>query len=109
MIDIKDFGKLDMRVGKILSAEPLEGAKKPAYKLEIDFGGMGRKKSSAQITELYSAEDLMGRKIIAVTNFEPKTIAGFVSEVLVLGSANDKSAIVLLSPDRDLREGSKVS
>lgn len=109
MIDIKDFGKLDLRVGKILTAEPLDGAKIPAYKLEIDFGGMGRKKSSAQITDLYKARELIGRKIIAVTNLEPKKIADFTSEVLVLGVPNENGAVVLLQPDRDLGEGSKVT
>ncbi len=109
MIDIKDFGKPEMRIGKILSADLLEGAKIPAYKLVIDFGGMGRKKSSAQLTDLYTPEDLIGRKVVAVTNFESKKIAGFTSEILVLGVPNENGAIVLLSPDKDIREGSKVS
>jgi tRNA-binding protein len=109
MIDIKDFGKLDLRVGKILSAESLEKAKTQAYKLKIDFGRLGKKQSSAQITELYTTDRLIGRTIIAVTNFKPKKIAGFNSEVLVLGIQNEKGAIVLLSLDIDLKAGSKVS
>lgn len=109
MIDIKDFGKLDLRVGKILSAEILKDAKTPAYKLEIDFGGLGKKQSSAQITDLYTAQKLVGRKIIAVTNLKPKKVAGFTSEVLVLGVPNEKGAVVLLKPDKDLQEGSRIT
>ena len=109
MINIKDFSKLELRVGDIISAEPLENAKTQAYKLKIDFGQLGRKQSSAQITELYSPEGLIGKKIIAVTNFKPIKVAGFNSEVLVLGVQNEKGAIVLISPDIDLIAGSKVS
>lgn len=102
-----DFMKVDMRVGRIVSAEPLPKAKVPAYKLTIDFGELGVKKSSARVTDLYSAEDLPGRLVVAVVNFEPKRIAGFLSEVLVLGLAGE-GGVVLLTPEREVALGQRV-
>ena len=109
MINIQDFGKLDLRVGTILKAELLDKAKKPAYYLEIDFGKLGIKKSSAQITDLYQLKDLIGRQIVAVVNMPPKNIAGINSEVLVLGANDYKQEVVLLEPQKNIRNGAKIS
>jgi len=94
-------------IGTIVSAAPLEGARKPAYVLEIDFGPAGRKRSSAQITDLYSPEDLIGRQIVALVDLEPKRIAGVVSECLVLGVATT-GGVVMLRPERAVADGSEV-
>jgi len=107
-ISYDDFKKIDMRVGKIIEVEEFSRAKKSAYKLKIDFGSLGIKTSSAQITDLYSKEDLMERLIVAVVNFPPKNIAGFQSEVLVLGIPDNKSRIILIQPDMDSPLGSRV-
>ena len=102
-----DFLKLDIRVGRIVEAAPFPEARKPAYKLTIDFGELGVKKSSARVTDLYAAEDLPGRLVVAVVNFEPKRIAGFLSEVLVLGLAGE-GGVVLLEPEREVALGQRV-
>ncbi|HIJ98308.1 TPA: tRNA-binding protein [archaeon] len=104
----QDFEKVDMRVGTILAAEPNAGAKKQAYKLKIDFGPVGIKYSSAQITGLYSAKDLIGKQILAVVNFLPKQVASVKSECLVLGVL-DKQGIVLLQPERKVENGGRVA
>jgi tRNA-binding protein len=109
MININDFGKIDIRVGTILKAELLKEAKIPAYHLEIDFGEIGIKQSSAQITDLYQTEDLVGRQIIAVVNFPPKKIVGINSEVLVMGANDDNNAVVLLEPHNKIPNGAKIS
>jgi len=109
MINIKDFSKLDVRVGTIIKAEILEGAHKPSYHLEIDFGSLGIKHSSAQITVVYTINDLIGRQIIGVRNLPSKNIAGVKSEVLVLGANNEEDAVVLLEPDKKIPNGSKIS
>ena len=104
-----DFEKVDIRVGTIINAEPFEKAKKPAYKLLIDFGDeIGTKKSSAQITENYSLADLVGRQVVAVVNFEPKQIANFISECLVLGVYTEDKSVVLLQPAAKLTNGLKI-
>jgi tRNA-binding protein len=108
-ITIEDFEKVDIRVGRVLSAEPLDGARKPAYKLRIDFGPqIGVKQSSAQLTTLYRAEDLVGRLVMGVINFPPRRIAGFRSEVLTLGVADADGAVILLAPDRDAPLGARM-
>lgn len=107
-IEYGDFEKVDIRVGRILSAEPLQGARKPAYKLSIDFGELGTRQSSAQVTALYRPEELVGRHVVAVTNFAPKRIAGFKSEVLVLGAPNESGEVVLLSPDQAVPLGGRI-
>ena len=108
-ITIADFEKVDIRVGRVLSAEPLEGARKPAYKLRIDFGPeIGVKQSSAQLTVLYRAEDLVGRLVMGVVNFPPRRISGFRSEVLTLGVADPDGAVILLAPDRDAPLGARM-
>lgn len=106
-IEFDDFLKVDMRVGRILTAEPLPKARIPAYKLTIDFGELGVKQSSARVTDLYDAAALPGRQVLAVVNFAPKRIAGFLSEVLVLGLDGD-GGVVLLTPEREVSLGRRV-
>lgn len=107
MATFDDFEKLDIRVGKIIDVNDFPKAKQPAYKLTIDLGEMGVRKSSAQITELYRKEDLIGKEVICVVNFPPKQIADYISEVLVLGVYTDEG-VVLLKPDRDVPIGGKI-
>lgn len=108
MINIEDFMKVDMRVGTILEADINEKAKKPAYKLKIDFGEeIGIKTSSAQITKLYSTNELIGKQIIGVVNFPPKQIANVKSEVLVLGSDSEQG-IVLLGLTQKVKNGDRI-
>jgi len=102
------FEKVDIRVGKIIKAEDFPKARKPAYKLWIDFGDLGLKKASAQITNLYTKDDLIGRRIIAVVNFPPRQIADFISEVLVLGVVLDNDEVVLVQPDTDVPLGKRI-
>ena len=108
MITWNDFEKIDIRIGTILTAQPFKKAKQPAYQLSINFGDMGIKKSSAQITHLYNVEDLIGKQIIAVVNFPPKQIANFFSECLVLGVYNNNKEVVLLAVDKPIKNGSKI-
>ena len=104
-----DFEKIDIRTGTIIRAENFPGAKKPAYKLSIDFGEeLGIKQSSAQITKHYTPDDLIGRQIIAVINFPPKQIATFISECLVLGVYDENKEVVLLQPNQKLSNGLKI-
>ena len=108
MATFEDFLKLDIRVGTVLEAEVFEKAKKPAYKLKIDFGKeTGIKKSSAQITERYSTDELIGKQVLAVVNFSPRQIADFMSEVLVLGTYSD-GGVVLITPDKPVDNGDKL-
>jgi tRNA-binding protein len=104
-----EFLRVEMRVGTILEAEVFREAKKPAYKLLIDFGELGLRKSSAQIAQLYQPEELRGRQVIAVVNFPPKQIANLRSECLVLGAVGSKGEVILLQPDRAVPNGWKVS
>ena len=103
-----DFEKVDIRVGTITEVTDFPKAKKPAYQLTIDFGEIGIKKSSAQITGLYEPQQLIGRQVVAVINFPPKQIANFFSECLVLGVYTDKKEVVLLGPERPVANGWKV-
>ena len=103
-----DFEKVDMRVGVVLDAKDFPEARRPAYRLWIDFGPLGIKRSSAQITTHYRLEDLVGRRVIAVVNFPPKQIGPFVSEVLVLGAYDEAGAVVLLRPDHDVTTGARI-
>lgn len=103
-----DFQEVDIRIGTIISVEPFPEAEKSAYKLKVDFGALGEKMSSAQITARYSLDDLQGKKVLAVVNFPTKKIAGFKSEVLILGVPNEEKEIVLLTPEAELPNGSAV-
>lgn len=108
MITFDDFAKIDIRVGEIVKAEFFEKARRPAYKLLVDFGDeLGIKKSSAQITNLYKIEDLVGKQVLAVVNFPPRQIADFMSEVLVLGTYS-KDGVVLIQPERIVEKGDKL-
>lgn len=108
MASIDDFMKLDIRVGEIIEAKVFEKARKPAYKLVVDFGDeIGIKNSSAQITACYSAKELVGRQVLGVVNFPPRQIADFLSEVLVLGVYADQG-VVLIQPDRKVKKGDKL-
>ncbi len=108
-IDFEQFSEVDIRVGRIISVEAFPEARKPAYKLTIDFGSsIGTKMSSAQITDNYSPGDLVGKLVLAVCNLRPKRIAGFVSEVLVLGVPDENNNVVLVSPDREVPLGGKL-
>ncbi len=108
MITWSDFEKIDMRLGTVIEVSPFPKAKKPAYQLTIDFGELGIKKSSAQITDLYEAAELIDKQVIAVVNFPPKQIANFISECLVLGVYSQNKEVVLLQPERHLPNGSKI-
>lgn len=109
MATIDDFLKLDIRVGKVLSAEDFPEARKPAYKLTIDFGSeIGIKKSSVQIVDNYKKEDLVGRLVMGVVNFPPRQIGPFTSEVLTLGVPDADGKVVLLRPDNDVPSGGKM-
>ena len=107
MAAFEDFLKLDIRVGTIIECKVFEKAKKPAYQLKIDFGEVGVKKSSAQITEQYLPEQLIGKQVLAVVNFPPRQIADFMSEVLVLGTYS-KGGVVLITPDKTVSNGDKL-
>ena len=107
-ITYEDFEKVEIRVGKIIKTEDFPKARKPAYKLWIDFGDLGVKKSSAQITKLYQKEELINKSILAVTNFPPRQIADFMSEVLVLGVVLDDGEVVLIQPEQDVPLGQRV-
>lgn len=107
-ISWSDFEKIDIRVGTITEAKEFPRAKKPAFQLTIDFGELGSKKSSAQITKFYSLENLVGQQVIAVVNFSPKNIAGFTSECLVLGVYDENKDVVLLMPNFPVSNGQKI-
>ncbi len=108
LISFADFMKVEVRVGTILNAQAFPEARKPAYQLFIDFGPLGQKKTSAQITDYYSLEDLPGRQVLAVVNFPPKQIGKFMSEVLVLGAVQADGKVVLLQPERLTANGDRV-
>lgn len=108
-IAFDDFMKVDVRVGTIVAVEPFPEARKPAFKLLIDFGeAIGRKRSSAQITEHYTSETLVGRQVAAVVNFPPRQIGKFMSEVLTLGFPDENGHVVLVAPDRSLPNGGRL-
>lgn len=108
MSTFEDFMKLDIRVGTIVEAKVFEKAKRPAYQLKVDFGEeIGIKKTSAQITEVYKCENLIGKQVLAVVNFPPRQIANFMSEVLVLGTYSEQG-VVLITPDEQVKNGDKL-
>lgn len=105
MINWEDFEKVEMRAGTILEAEEFKEARNPSYKLLIDFGDFGRKRSSAQITENYTTEELIGKQVIAVTNFPPKQIANMMSECLITGLIKQDGSVILAVPEREVENG----
>lgn len=108
MATFEDFQVLDIRVGEILQCDPFPQAKRPAYKLLVDFGGdIGVKRSSAQITQCYEPQELIGRQVLGVVNFPPRQIAGFMSEVLILG-VYSADGVVLITPDQRVAKGDKL-
>ena len=108
-ISYGDFDKVEIRVGRIERVEQFPQARRPAFKLWIDFGPLGIKRSSAQITRLYTPEELVGRQVLAVTNFAPKQIANFMSEVLVLGPVLEDGTVVLAQPEREVPLGTRIA
>jgi tRNA-binding protein len=108
MISWDDFEKIDIRAGTIIEANDFPAARKPAYQLSIDFGELGIKKSSAQITSLYTKEELIGKQVVAVVNFPVKQIGNFFSECLVLGVYNENNEVVLLHPSLPVKNGSRI-
>ena len=108
-INWEDFEKIDMRIGTITAVNDFPKARKPAYQLTVDFGSaIGIKKSSAQITVHYKKENLLNRQVIAVVNFPPKQIAGFISECLVIGVYDENNDVILLAPEREVKNGQKI-
>ena len=104
-----DFEKVDIRTGTIVAAEPFPQARKPAYKLTIDFGTLGTKRTSAQLTALYQADELVGKQVVAVVNFPPKQIASFMSECLILGAVGDDGTVTLLQTERLTVNGLRIN
>lgn len=109
MATIEDLIKLDIRIGTVIHAEPFPEAAKPAIKLQIDFGSLGIKASSAQITRRYEPNKLIGRQIVAVVNFPPRRIAGYKSEVLVLGGVPEEGDVILLAPEFPVANGTPIA
>jgi tRNA-binding protein len=108
-LSFADFQKVDIRVGTIIDAQPYPEARRPAYKLWVDFGAeIGQRKSSAQVTENYQIEDLIGRQVAAVVNFPPKQIGRFMSEILVLGFPDEKGEVVLIQPSKQIPNGARL-
>ena len=103
-----DFTKVEMRVGTILSAEVFTEARNPSYKMIVDFGEYGNRKTSAQITRLYTTQELVGRQVVAVINFPPKQIATIMSECLVLGGLGNEKDVILIAPDRKVANGTQI-
>ena len=108
-ITFEDFLKVDIRIGTIIEVNDFPKARKPAYQLTIDFGDLGVKKSSAQITDLYSKDDLLNKQITAIVNFKPRQIANFMSEVLVIGVYNIEGNVVLLQASKNIKNGEQVN
>jgi len=103
-----EFMKVEMRVGTVISAEEFKEVKNPAYKMVIDFGEFGKRKTSAQITDLYEPRDLIGKQLIAVVNFPPKQIANMMSECLVLGAVEKQNGVTLIEPGRNVKNGTRI-
>jgi tRNA-binding protein len=103
-----EFTKVEMRVGTVISAEEFIEAKNPAYKMIIDFGRYGKRKTSAQITKIYQPDDLIGQQVVAVINFSPKQIANIMSECLVLGAVGDNQDVILIEPERRVENGLRI-
>jgi tRNA-binding protein len=108
-INFEDFLKIDIRIGTIIEVNDFPKARKPSYQLKIDFGNLGIKKSSAQITDLYTKEELLQKQVSAIINFKPKQIANFMSECLVIGVYNSKEEVVLLQASKDVKNGEQIN
>ena len=108
-ITFEDFLKVDIRIGTIIEVNDFPKARKPAYQLKVDFGDLGIKKSSAQITDLYTKEELLNKQVSAIINFKPRQIANFMSEILVIGVYNTDGNVVLLQVSKDVKNGEQVS
>ena len=108
MATIEDFARLDLRVGRVVAAEHFPEARKPAYRMRLDFGPLGERWSSAQLTRRYQPEELVGRLVIAVVNLPPRQVATLRSEVLVLGAVPDKEDVILLQPDFPVEPGTRI-
>jgi len=108
-IIFEDFLKVDIRIGTIIDVNDFPKARKPAYQLKIDFGALGIKKSSAQITDLYTKEDLLHKQVCVIVNFKPRQIANFMSECLVIGVYNTSGDVVLLEPSKAIKNGKQVN
>lgn len=107
-INWNDFLKVEMRVGTVLNVEVFKEVRNPAYKITVDFGEYGILKSSAQVTKLYNPDDIIGKQVVAVVNFPPKQIANFMSECLILGAVTDNKEVVLLHPEREVKNGTRI-
>ncbi|WP_343785906.1 tRNA-binding protein [Wandonia haliotis] len=103
-----DFMKVEMRVGTIIAAEEFKEVRNPAYKIVVDFGELGERKTSAQITKLYTPEELIGRQVVAVVNFPKKQIANIMSECLILGGVGENKEVTLLQPERSVKNGTRI-
>jgi len=108
LITWNDFTKIEMRIGTIIKAEIFEEVRNPAYKMQVDFGEYGIKKTSAQITKLYTPEELVGKQVVAVVNFPKKQIANIMSECLVLGGVGENKEVTLLNPERKVKNGTRI-
>ena len=108
-ITFEDFLKVDIRIGTIIEVKDFAKARKPAYQLKVDFGDLGIKKSSAQITDLYSKNELMHKQVAAIVNFKPRQIANFMSEILVIGVYNTEGDVVLLQASKPTKNGEQIS
>ncbi|MAQ75702.1 MAG: tRNA-binding protein [Aquimarina sp.] len=108
-INWQDFEKVDMRIGTVIDAQVFEEVRNPAYKIWVDFGDLGIKKTSAQVTKLYDVDELIGKQVVAVVNFPPKQIATFMSECLILGGLAEDKEVILLQPERAVVNGTKIS
>lgn len=109
MISWLDFEKIEMRTGTVVKVEDFPEARRPAYKLHLDFGELGIRKTSAQVTKLYVKKDLLGKQLVAVVNFPPKQIANFMSECLILGAVGENGEVSLLSPHHEVKNGERIS
>jgi tRNA-binding protein len=108
LLDFSSFEQVEIRVGRVVAVEDFAEARIPAYKMVIDFGPLGRKKSSAQITDFYQKEELLGRQVLAVYNLKPKQVGKYISEVLILGVVLDNDQVVLVGPDRETPSGLRI-
>ncbi len=104
----EDFSKVEMRIGTVISAEVFKEVRNPAYKITIDFGDLGIKKTSAQVTKLYTCEEIIGKQVVAVVNFPPKQIANIMSECLILGGLEEDKEVILMQPERKVKNGTKI-